>query len=57
MDHSEELQQVNEKSSKGRAAKRKWREIEQLKEKYQLREELAEMDYCYDLDLEHLDLT
>ncbi|WP_404401599.1 DUF3545 family protein [Idiomarina seosinensis] len=57
MDHSEELQQVSEKSSKGRATKRKWREIEQLKEKYQLREELAEMDYCYDLDLEQIDLS
>ena len=56
MDHSEELQKVSEKSSKGRAAKRKWREIEQLKEKYRLKEELAEMDYSYDLDLEELDL-
>lgn len=57
MDHSEELQKVSEKSSKGRAAKRKWREIEQLKEKYRLKEELAEMDYSYDLDLEELDLS
>jgi uncharacterized protein with WD repeat len=56
MDHSEELQKVSDKSSKGRAAKRKWREIEQLKEKYRLKEELAEMDYSYDLDLEELDL-
>ena len=57
MDHSEELQKVSDKSSKKRAAKGKWREIEQLREKYQLKEELAEMDYSYDLDLEEFDLT
>ena len=57
MDHSEELQKVNDKSGKGRAAKRKWREIEQLKEKYRLREELAEMDYSLDLDLEEIELS
>lgn len=57
MDHSEELQKVSDKPTKGRAAKRKWREIEQLKEKYELREELAQMDYSYDLDLEEIDLT
>ena len=56
MDHSEELQKVSDKSSKGRAKKRKWREIEQLKEKYRLREELAEMDYSLDLDLEEIEL-
>ncbi len=50
MDHSEELQKVSEKSSKGRTSKRRWREIEQLKEKYLLREELT------DIDLEEIEL-
>ena len=44
MDHSEELKAVNEKSDKSRA-KRKWREIEALKEKYRLRQELMDMDF------------
>lgn len=56
MDHSEELQKVNDKPGRGRASKRKWREIEQLKEKYQLREELADMDYSLDLGLEEIEL-
>lgn len=56
MDNSEEMQKVNDKSGKGRAAKRKWREIEQLKEKYMLRDELSGMDYSLELDLEEIEL-
>ncbi|MAD52522.1 MULTISPECIES: DUF3545 family protein [unclassified Idiomarina] len=56
MDHSEELQKVSEKSSKGRTTKRKWREIEQLKEKYRLREELTDIDSSFDIDLEEIEL-
>ncbi|EKE85243.1 DUF3545 family protein [Idiomarina xiamenensis] len=55
MDHSEELQQGNDKPSKGRASKRKWREIETLKEKYRLRKELSDMDSGYELDFEDIE--
>lgn len=56
MDHSEELKNVTEKNGKSRASKRKWREIEQLKERHQLRKELMDIDYCFDCDLEELEL-
>lgn len=56
MDHSEELNGVETKSSKSHATKRKWREIEALKEKYRLRDELKDMDYGLDLELDELDL-
>ncbi|MEX1222730.1 Protein of unknown function [Pseudidiomarina planktonica] len=55
MDHSEELSVVNDKSDKSRNSKRKWREIEAIKEKYRLRQELQEMDFGLDVDLEEMD--
>lgn len=55
MDHSQELKHVESKSSK-KAAPRKWREIEQLKEKYRLRDELRDMDFDFDADLDEFDL-
>ncbi|MBA3988093.1 DUF3545 family protein [Aliidiomarina maris] len=56
MDHSEELKNVAEKTGKSRAAKRKWREIEALKERHRLRKELMDIDYCFDCELEELEL-
>lgn len=53
MNHTEELGN-NEKSSKGRA-KRKWREIEALKERQRLEKELMDIDYCYDLESDDLE--
>ncbi|MDT7526134.1 DUF3545 family protein [Pseudidiomarina sp. GXY010] len=53
MDHSQELQQVECKSSK-RSAPRKWREIEMLKDKYRLRDELRDIDFDFDADLDEL---
>ena len=55
MDHSDELDNVADKGSKGRT-KRKWREIEALKERHRLKKELADIDYAYELDLEALEL-
>ncbi|RUO59680.1 DUF3545 family protein [Pseudidiomarina marina] len=55
MDHSQELKQVESKSSK-KAAPRKWREIEVLKEKYRLRDELQDIDFEFDAELDELDL-
>ncbi len=51
MDHSQELKSVRTKPGRRRTT-RKWREIESLKEKYRLRDELREMDYELDLDVE-----
>ncbi|MCC5880680.1 MAG: DUF3545 family protein [Idiomarina sp.] len=56
MDHSEELKNVAEKTSKSRGSKRKWREIEALKERHRLRKELMDIDYCFDCELEELQL-
>ncbi|MBY6063794.1 DUF3545 domain-containing protein [Pseudidiomarina sediminum] len=55
MGHSQELGSVETKQSKSRRSKRKWREIEALKEKYRLKEELQDMDYGLDLELDELD--
>lgn len=41
--------------TKTRGSKRKWREIESIKEKYRLREELKEIDPSLDYDLAELD--
>ncbi|QTH65054.1 DUF3545 family protein [Psychrosphaera ytuae] len=38
-----------------RGSKRKWREIESIKEKYRLRNELKDIDYSLDYDLADLD--
>lgn len=43
------------KSSNKRGAKRKWREIESIKEKYRLRNELKDIDPTLDFDLAELD--
>lgn len=40
--------------SKGKAKKRKWREIEAIKDKYRLKKELTEMDVGLELELEQL---
>lgn len=55
MDHSQELKQVEGKSNK-KTASRKWREIEMLKEKYRLRDELQDIDFEFDAELQDLDL-
>lgn len=44
------------KKSSGRGKKRKWREIEALKDKHRLRKELQDLDYFSDdISLEELD--
>lgn len=44
-----------DKASKGRAAKRKWREIEAIQERQRLEKELTDIDYCYDLETDDLE--
>ena len=46
--------QETKRSSK-RGSKRKWREIESIKDKYRLRNELKDIDPALDYDLTELD--
>lgn len=39
-------------STKTKSKKRKWREIEAIKDRYQLEKELADIDMSFDLALE-----
>ncbi|AWB67225.1 DUF3545 domain-containing protein [Saccharobesus litoralis] len=44
-----------EKASRGRPAqKRKWREIEMLKDKHRLRRELKELDFLDEVDFDSI---
>ncbi len=44
--------ETTKKTSKGK--KRKWREIEALKDKYRLKRELEELDYMHEIAVEEL---
>lgn len=52
---NEGLSQVAERSTKTRGKKRKWREIESIKDKFRLKKELEELDMAHDYALEELD--
>ena len=54
MNHTDKFA-VGEKSSKARAAKRKWREIEAIQERQRLEKELMDIDYCYELETDELE--
>jgi|TARA_B100000929_G_scaffold26245_1_gene19558 hypothetical protein len=43
---------LDETSTKTKSKKRKWREIEAIKDRYQLEKELADIDMSFDLALE-----
>ena len=45
----------NTKPTSKRGSKRKWREIESIKEKYRLRNELKDIDPTLDYDLAELE--
>lgn len=45
----------NTKQTSKRGSKRKWREIESIKEKYRLRNELKDIDPTLDYDLAELE--
>ncbi|MBD1558902.1 DUF3545 family protein [Vibrio sp. S9_S30] len=44
------------RSTRSKPAKRKWREIEAIKDKQRLQRELMEMDVCNDYYLDDIDL-
>jgi hypothetical protein len=48
-------QALEDKQTNKRSKKRKWREIESIKEKYRLRDELKSIDPSYDYDLAELE--
>ena len=54
MDTSDLFARLNldETSTKTKSKKRKWREIEAIKDRYQLEKELADIDMSFDLALE-----
>ncbi len=56
MDSVEILNAVDSQSRqvKTKSKKRKWREIEAIKDKYQLKKELCEMDVSWELELEEV---
>lgn len=43
---------LDETSTKTKSKKRKWREIEAIKDRYQLEKELADIDFSFDMALE-----
>ncbi len=45
-----------DRTAKSKGKKRKWREIESLKERYRLRRELQELDLVHDYTLEEIEL-
>ncbi|WKE64714.1 DUF3545 family protein [Gallaecimonas kandeliae] len=60
MDDILDLQSVlagDKRDGKGRGAKkRKWREIENLKDRYRLKRELEDIDWNHDYSLETLEI-
>ncbi|WP_434356818.1 DUF3545 family protein [Parasalinivibrio latis] len=49
-------QDMPQRSKRAKPQKRKWREIEALKDRQRLRKELMEMDLAGDYDLEDIDI-
>lgn len=49
------MEPFNDRSSRQRPVKRKWREIEALKERYELKRELRELDLAGEYNFDELD--
>jgi hypothetical protein len=45
---------VESRTVKTKSKKRKWREIEAIKERYRLKQELCQMDVAWEDELEHV---
>lgn len=50
------LNMLERPASKPRAAKRKWREIEELKERHRLKKELSDIDWTIEPELADIEL-
>lgn len=46
--------EVESRTVKTKSKKRKWREIEAIKERFRLKQELCDMDVGWELELEHV---
>ena len=46
--------EVESRPVKTKSKKRKWREIEAIKERYRLKQELCDMDVMWEQELEHV---
>ncbi|MEC7690843.1 MAG: DUF3545 family protein [Pseudomonadota bacterium] len=46
---------IEETPAKTKSKKRKWREIEALQDRFKLEKELAEIDYCFEYELESME--
>lgn len=46
--------EVESRGVKTKSKKRKWREIEAIKERYRLKQELCDMDVGWEVELEHV---
>jgi hypothetical protein len=50
------LNMLERPAAKTRAVKRKWREIEELKERHRLKKELCDIDWTIEPELEDIEL-
>lgn len=56
LDNIMETGNTQSRSSKAKPVKRKWREIEAIKDRQRLQKELMDMDVCIDYSIEDIDL-
>lgn len=58
MDKSDLMSKIDDetRNSKSRKKKRMWREIEAIKDRYQLRKELEDMDMFHEFELSNIDI-
>lgn len=48
------IKNAPQKDAKKSSTKQKWREIEAIRDRYQLAKDLQDDDYCWEIDLEEL---
>ncbi|WCE30211.1 DUF3545 family protein [Vibrio sp. SCSIO 43137] len=56
LDDITEMGNHQTRASRSKPAKRKWREIEAIKDRQRLQKELMDMDVCLDYNLDDIDL-
>lgn len=52
----DKIEKTSEKSPKKTRSKQKWREIEAIRDRYQLMKELQDDDYSLEMDVEEISL-
>ncbi|WP_375751295.1 DUF3545 family protein [Vibrio sp. HN007] len=56
LDDIMEMNEGQTRSSRAKPAKRKWREIEAIKDRQRLQKELMDLDCCLDYSIDDIDL-